>query len=44
MDRFGLLAHASPKGAPVVNRPVPTLPEAADAREARSSPNRVPSL
>jgi beta-glucosidase len=36
MDRFGLLAHASPAGGTVVNRPVPTLPVEADARVART--------
>jgi beta-glucosidase len=35
MDRFDLLAHASPTGANVVDRPVPTLPIEADARIAR---------
>jgi len=35
MDRFGLLAHASPSGGTVVNRPLPAFPEPADARQAR---------
>jgi len=35
MQRFGLLAHASPTGGTVVNRPVPPFPELADAAEAR---------
>jgi beta-glucosidase len=35
MGRFGLLAHASPAGAPVVNRPVPPFPLLADAGQAR---------
>jgi beta-glucosidase len=35
MDRFGLLAHASPTGGTVVNRPLPPFPELADARQAR---------
>jgi beta-glucosidase len=34
MDRFGLLAHASPGGGEVVDRPVPALPVEADARVA----------
>ncbi|TMM43073.1 MAG: beta-glucosidase [Actinobacteria bacterium] len=36
MQRFGLLAHASPDGAPVVNRPIPPFPLDADARQARA--------
>lgn len=36
MDRFGLLAHASPEGGTVVDRPVPALPVEADARVART--------
>jgi beta-glucosidase len=36
MDRFGLLAHASPTGGQVVNRPLPPFPLAADARVART--------
>jgi beta-glucosidase len=36
MGRFDLLAHASPTGGAVVDRPVPTLPVEADARIARS--------
>jgi beta-glucosidase len=35
MDRFGLLAHASPTGGTVVNRPRPPFPLLADARKAR---------
>jgi beta-glucosidase len=35
MDRFGLLAHASPTGGTVVNRPLPPFPLLADARQAR---------
>jgi beta-glucosidase len=35
MDRFGLLAHASPTGGTVVNRPLPPFPLLADARKAR---------
>jgi beta-glucosidase len=35
MKRFGLLAHASPTGGTVVNRPLPAFPELADARQAR---------
>jgi beta-glucosidase len=35
MDRFGLLAHASPTGGTVVNRPRPPFPLLADARQAR---------
>jgi beta-glucosidase len=35
MWRFGLLAHASPKGGTVVNRPVPPFPLLADAAQAR---------
>jgi len=35
MKRFGLLAHASPTGGTVVNRPLPGFPELADARQAR---------
>ena len=35
MDRFGLLAHASPNGGTVVNRPNPPFPLLADARQAR---------
>jgi beta-glucosidase len=35
MDRFGLLAHASPTGGTVVNRPLPPFPLLADARRAR---------
>jgi beta-glucosidase len=35
MDRFGLLAHASPTGGTVVNRPLPAFPLLADARQAR---------
>ena len=34
MDRFGLLAHASPTGGTVVNRPLPEFPELADAQQA----------
>ena len=34
MDRFGLLAHASPTGGTVVNRPLPEFPELADAKQA----------
>ncbi len=34
MDEFGLLRHASPQGATVVNRPIPAFPEAADAQTA----------
>lgn len=34
MDRFGLLAHASPTGGTVVNRPLPQFPELADAQQA----------
>jgi beta-glucosidase len=36
MDSFGLLAHASPTGGQVVNRPVPAFPLLADAQEARA--------
>ena len=36
MDRFGLLAHASPTGGTVVNRPLPAFPELADAQQART--------
>ena len=36
MDRFGLLAHASPTGGTVVNRPLPPFPELADAQQART--------
>ena len=36
MDRFGLLAHASPAGGTVVNRPLPPFPELADAQQART--------
>jgi beta-glucosidase len=36
MDRFGLLAHASPTGGQVMNRPLPPFPLAADARVART--------
>jgi beta-glucosidase len=36
MDRFGLLAHASPNGGTVVNRPLPPFPLLADAQEART--------
>src|SRR5215471_12963748 len=36
MDRFGLLAHASPTGGTVVNRPLPEFPELADAQQART--------
>jgi beta-glucosidase len=36
MDRFGLLAHASPNGGTVVNRPLPEFPLLADAQEART--------
>jgi beta-glucosidase len=36
MDRFGLLAHASPTGGQGVNRPLPPFPLAADARVART--------
>jgi beta-glucosidase len=35
MDRFGLLAHASPTGGTVVNRPIPPFPLLADAQQAR---------
>jgi beta-glucosidase len=35
MDRFGLLAHASPAGGTVVNRPSPPFPLLADAQQAR---------
>jgi beta-glucosidase len=35
MDRFGLLAHASPSGGTVVNRPLPPFPLLADAAQAR---------
>lgn len=35
MDRFGLLAHASPTGGTVVNRPLPPFPLLADAQQAR---------
>ncbi len=35
MAGFGLLAHASPTGGTVVNRPRPPFPELADAAEAR---------
>ncbi len=34
MDRFGLLAHASPNGGTVVNRPLPEFPLLADAHQA----------
>jgi beta-glucosidase len=36
MDRFGLLAHASPTGGTVVNRPLPPFPLLADAQQART--------
>jgi len=36
MDQFGLLAHASPSGGTVVNRPLPPFPELADAEQART--------
>ena len=36
MNRFGLLAHASPTGGTVVNRPLPAFPELADAQQART--------
>jgi beta-glucosidase len=36
MDRFGLLAHASPSGGTVVSRPLPAFPLLADAQEART--------
>ena len=35
MDRFGLLAHASPTGGTVVNRPLPPFPLLAGAGRAR---------
>jgi beta-glucosidase len=35
MDRFGLLAHASPTGGTVVNRPILPFPLLADAEQAR---------
>jgi beta-glucosidase len=34
MDQFGLLAHASPNGGTVVNRPLPEFPLLADAQQA----------
>src|SRR6266700_2399919 len=36
MDRFGLLAHASPNGGTVVDRPLPEFPLLADAQQART--------